>query len=86
MYHFRKHYHHYFPLMTIFIAGVVGFIFFSYDRIFQIALATSLSAAYFSWGIIHHKIHKDLDMFVIVEYLSISLLGLIMLLSLIYRS
>ncbi len=81
----KKHTIHYAPLLAIFIAGILGFLFFSYDRAFQIAVAIALCASYLSWGVVHHKIHDDLDIFVFTEYLAVSVLGLLMVLTLIFR-
>lgn len=57
--------------------GVVGFAFFSYDRIFQMAVAVSIAASYVAWGLIHHHLHRDLHLSVIFEYLIIACLGLV---------
>ena len=81
-----KHLPHYFSLITIFIAGLLGFYFFSYDKSFQVAIAVSLSASYVSWGIIHHTIHKDICLAIVLEYLAIAILGSILVLSLIFRT
>lgn len=74
---------HYISLIGILIAGIVGFYFFSYDRFFQIGIAVALAASYVSWGIIHHTIHKDICMAVILEYVTVAILGVVMLVSLI---
>ncbi len=77
---------HYTPLLLLFIVGLICMLLFKYDRVFQIATAFALSASYLTWGIIHHKIHDDYDMFVFLEYLAVSILGLVIVLSLLYRS
>ncbi len=81
-----KHLPHYVSLISIFVAGVIGFFVFSYDRQFQIAVSLALALSYVSWGIIHHTIHKDICLSIVLEYVAVSILGAIMLLSLIYRS
>lgn len=81
-----SHFTHYITLFGILTAAVVGFMFFAYDTSFQIAIAVAVSFAYFAWGIIHHLIHRDLYLVVAFEYLLISLLGLFIMLSLIYRA
>jgi hypothetical protein len=83
---FKKHARHYIPLLGIMIAGIIGFLFFAYDRAFQAALAVSLCSAYVAWGVVHHKIHDDFDLFVLLEYLAVAFLGLVMILFLIYRT
>lgn len=86
MNNFIKYVPHYLSLLGIFIAGLIGFYVFSYDSYFQIAIAVALSLSYVSWGIIHHAIHKDIYWTVIWEYLAVSILGLIMILTLIFRT
>jgi hypothetical protein len=81
-----KHLPHYLSLVGILIAGVVGFIVFSYERGFQIAVAIGLALAYVAWGIIHHAIHRDLHLSVVVEYIVVASLGLVVMLSLIFRA
>ena len=83
---FKRHFKHYIPLLGIMAVGILGFLFFSYDRIFQVALAFALCASYVSWGVVHHKIHDDFDLFVFLEYLSVALLGFLMVSFLIFRS
>lgn len=81
-----KHLPHYVSLISIFVAGVIGFFVFSYDRQFQIAVSLALALSYVSWGIIHHTLHKDICLTIILEYIAVAILGFIMLLSLIYRA
>lgn len=81
-----NHLPHYVSLISIFIAGVIGFFVFSYDRQFQIAVSLALVLSYVSWGIIHHTLHKDICLTIILEYIAVAILGFIMLFSLIYRA
>jgi hypothetical protein len=81
-----KHFPHYFSLIGIFLAGFLGIIIFSYDRIFQIAILVAVAVAYVIWGMVHHLIHKDLYLEVVLEYLAIATLGLIVVLSLILNT
>jgi len=82
---FAKHMPHYFSLFGLLLAGILGFAIFSYDRIFQIYTAVAVASAYIVWGAFHHALHKDLYLEVIIEYVVISSLGLIIVLSLILR-
>jgi len=77
---------HYLALFGIFAAGMVAFLIFSYDRLFQAAVAISVAVAYVVWGIVHHAIHKDLYLSVVIEYLLVALLGLVLIFSLFLRS
>jgi len=81
-----KQMNHYLPLFGILFAGALGFFIFSFDRVFQAALAVATAAGYVSWGIMHHKIHKDLYPEVIVEYVAMAVLGLVIIFSVIFRS
>lgn len=81
-----KHLSHYISLIGILVAGLLGFYFFSYDRFFQIGIAAALASAYVSWGIIHHTIHGDICLSIVLEYITVAILGFVMVLSLIYRS
>lgn len=80
---FLKHLPHYISLIGIFIAGVLGFLLYPFDKNFQIGLAVALSVSYVSWGVIHHALHKDISMAVVFEYVAISILGLTIMISLI---
>lgn len=81
-----KHLPHYFSLIGIFVFAFIGFWVFRYDRAMQVAITVAVAISYFVWGIVHHSVHKDLSFGVVLEYLGISLLGLIVILSLILRT
>jgi hypothetical protein len=83
--HYSKHLPHYLPLLGIFTAGILAFILFSYDKNFQIGVVISVAVAHVAWGLMHHYIHKDLSLDVLVEYIAIALLGLAVLLSVVFR-
>jgi hypothetical protein len=80
-----KHLPHYISLISIFLAGILGFYIFSFDRAFQLAVVFALSLSYISWGVIHHTIHRDICLTIILEYIAVAILGAVMLISLIYR-
>ena len=50
------------------------------------AVAIALGLAYVSWGIIHHAIHGDIYIQIILEYIAVATLGVIAVFSLIYRT
>jgi len=81
-----KHLPHYISLIGILGAGVTGFIIFSHDRQFQGAVSIALASGYVAWGVIHHYLHKDLYVSVVIEYLVIATLGLVIIFSLIFRA
>lgn len=86
MQYILKHIPHYISLVGILVAGFVGFYIYSYDRFFQIGIIVALCFSYISWGIIHHAIHGDISLSIVVEYLAVALLGSVMALSLIFRT
>ena len=81
-----KHIPHYISLFGIFMAALLAFYFFSYDRFFLSGVSVAVAASYVSWGVIHHLIHKDLYPAVVIEYIAVSVLGLVIVLSLIFRT
>jgi hypothetical protein len=80
-----KHFPHYFPLLGIFVAAIIGFSVFSYDRSFQVLISIAVAVSYVVWGIIHHYLHHDLYLEVVIEYLIVAALGLVTLFSLLFR-
>lgn len=83
---FSHHLPHYFALFGVLIVGALAFFLFSYDRLFQASVAVALAASYVSWGIVHHWLHRDLHLSVVIEYIAVAVLGLVMVFSLIFRA
>lgn len=81
----KRHYIHYMGLVFVLGVGLIGFFVFSYMREVQMAIAAGLAIAYFVWGVMHHYIHKDLTVSVILEYVLFAILGYVILTSLILR-
>jgi hypothetical protein len=81
-----KHLPHYFVLFGLLAAGILAFLLFSYDKGFQMIVATAVALSYVAWGIVHHSIHRDLYLSVVIEYLAVASLGLVIVFSLILRS
>lgn len=77
---------HYLSLIAIFLAGFFAFVTFRFDRPFQLGVILATAIGYVVWGIIHHLIHKDLYLSVVIEYIVIALLGIVLVLSVILRS
>ena len=82
---FSKHLPHYLSLIGIFAAGTFGIYTFAYDRSLQMAVVVATAGAYVTWGVVHHFIHRDLYLAVIVEYLVVAVLGVVLIFSLIFR-
>jgi hypothetical protein len=77
---------HYVPLFGILLATISGFIMFTYDKTFQMVVVVSSAIAYVIWGVVHHHIHKDLHLPVVIEYILIAALGIVIVFSLIFRA
>jgi hypothetical protein len=50
------------------------------------AISFGVAGAYVAWGVVHHAIHRDLDVMVFAEYLAFATLGLIIVFSLLLRA
>jgi hypothetical protein len=73
-------------LFGILLAGFAGLILFSYDKAFQIAIATALVVSYIAWGAAHHYLGRDLHFETIVEYVVVAILGFVIIFSLVIRT
>lgn len=67
---------YYFPLISIFLVAIVGFIAFQFDRTFQMYIVVSVAVSYCLWGIVYHILHKNLTIEIVFEYIIVSVLGL----------
>ncbi|MBI3980823.1 hypothetical protein HY345_02385 [Candidatus Microgenomates bacterium] len=81
----KKYLFHYLFLAIILFFGVVIFMMVGFDKTLQLNVAILTIASYFLWGIIHHFLKDDLHIKVVIEYLLITALSLILVLSLLYR-
>ena len=73
---------HYTPLFAILAMSLFGFKMFPYDRSFQSVIIIAAAAGYVSWGLIHHYIHQDLHLSIVMEYIGIGTVGMILVLTL----
>ena len=73
-------------LFGILLAGFTGLVLFSYDKPFQIAVASALVASYVSWGIVHHYLDNDLHMETVIEYIVVAILGFVIIFSMVIRT
>lgn len=77
---------HYLPLLGLIGAGVIGFYIFSYDRLFQFFIAIAVSVSYVTWGLVHHYLHEDFHLSIVIEYLIIAILGLVVIFSILFQA
>lgn len=80
-----KHPSSYIFLFVFLGAGVWGMIFFSYLPVLQTIIAVSMGVGFVIWGVIHHHLQKMWHSKILWEYVATAFLGVIILLSLIWR-
>ena len=80
----KNHFIHYLLLLSIFGFGIFFFFYFSYNKEIQSWCVVGISIAYFSWGVAHHYLEKNLYLKVVIEYFLIALLGAMLVISLIF--
>lgn len=66
---------HYLPLVSILLATLLGLFLFPHDRYMRISLTVAMGISYVTWGIVHHYIHRDLSVEIVLEYLLIAIFG-----------
>jgi len=71
----RHHFTHFLVLFGIFSLAIIGFLLFPTDKIFQKSIVLATASGYFTWGVVHHWVHKELYLEVILEYLAIGIVG-----------
>ncbi len=82
----KKHFFHYLILLSIFCFGLFFFAYFSYNRTIQTLCVIGLGIGYFLWGICHHYLEKNLYLKVVIEYFLVALLGVILVISLLFKT
>lgn len=80
-----KHLPHIVALYAIFLITGIIFVAFSYNQAVQVASLAAAASAYVVWGIIHHLIHNDLTIPVVIEYVAFALLGFVIGISVVLR-
>lgn len=68
----------FFILAGLLFAGDYAINLFRGDYILQFLVAGIVSLGYAVWGIVYHIIHRDLHFKVMVEYMLISLVGIML--------
>jgi len=77
---------HYSVLVVMMNIAVGAFLFFGFDRIYQMIIVLAAGVGYVLWGIIHHNVNDDLHSKVVVEYILVALLAELIIFSLILRA
>jgi len=71
-------------LIAILIFGIVSFWNASGDKQMQMIVGGITCALYFVWGMIHHILEKDFHPKIVVEYLLVSLIAFILIVTIIW--
>jgi hypothetical protein len=73
---FRQHFWYYIVTILIFGAGLVLIAVNSDNSKLQAMLIPMIATCYFMWSLLHHYIHHELHLWVVVEYILFALLGI----------
>lgn len=82
----RQNLTHYTVLVLMMNLIIGAFLFFSFDRSYQLIVVLLGGFSYLLWGIIHHHLNDDLHLKVIAEYALVALLAELIIFSLILRA
>lgn len=77
----RWQYLHFIILFCIVGVGAAAFFQFAGNSPVQLLIGIVTTLSYVGWGIIHHALHGDLHMKVVVEYAVIALIAIFFLVS-----
>ncbi|MCL5438416.1 MAG: hypothetical protein M1268_00320 [Patescibacteria group bacterium] len=72
----KKHLGYYISLISLLLLGIFAVSQVSYDKRFQMAVIIITTFFYVIWGILHHKLHHNLNTKIVIEYILIGSLGL----------
>lgn len=81
------HFHllHYLVLVVILLLAVTLFFISAANPKLQFNIALITAAAYFIWGVVHHRLEGDLHLKIMVEYLLVAILAIVLLRGAIFR-
>jgi hypothetical protein len=75
IHNFRRHIGHTLILVMVLIFGFTLFFAFSHEPEIRILLLFLVSASYALWGLVHHYVRRDLTWPLAIEYISVSFLA-----------
>lgn len=85
LYHNRTHYLVLFLGLFIGLLAFFGFNFLGLPE-YRVEAVIGLCFFYFSWGLVHHWLQNDLHIRIVLEYLLVSIIACLLLLSVIWRA
>jgi hypothetical protein len=75
---FRRHIWYYLVTILIFGLGLTLIALNSEDTKTQAMLIPMTATCYFLWSLLHHYIHHELHLWVVVEYMLFAVLGIVL--------
>lgn len=73
------HFISYSILSVILLAGIMMFVYFRSYPVLQFLVGTSTALSYALWGIIHHWTEGELNLKIVVEYLTVAAFAIVVL-------
>ena len=73
----KKHFLYYVGLLLMQSIGLLLVFFAASDKFLQLTVITFMTLCYVLWCILHHHLHHDLTLKIMIEYILIGLLGLV---------
>lgn len=77
-----KEFNHYVFLISLLGASISTFAYYRFNRYTQASVILITAVLYLAWGILHHKLYHYLTREIVVEYILVSAIGSLVLLSL----
>lgn len=71
----KKHLLYYLTLFALLVGGVVVVQYSAGHKQVQLSIVVLMGIIYAFWGIFHHKMHHSLRVKIVLEYISVALLG-----------
>lgn len=76
----QKHIGYYASLAAILFLGVFAIINISYDKTLQTLIVITVAVFYIMLGVIHHLLHHNLTLKIMVEYILMGAVGAVLIL------
>lgn len=74
----RRHLWYYSVTVLIFTLGLILIALNGSDNRLQALLITMTATCYFLWSLLHHYIHHELHLWVVIEYILFASLGIVL--------
>ncbi len=74
----RKHIWYYSSTLIIFGLGLTLIVLNNHDNKLQALIITMTATCYFIWSLLHHYVHHELHVRLVIEYILIACLGVVL--------